>query len=513
MDQAAQPVAATATQDAEDVRGILPTAILAPPSVSTAPSRPARVGESGSTFDRYVPDAIGMLSELTHLVRTSLYPPGEAMAARVVSRILLRVEREPRGGTAPTWVSHLTCTDTAASHYDLRLNMAYIDGMARGDAATATREIRGVVVHGLVGVWRHPRFTDAVPAGVASGVADAVRIRGGFVAPHWTRFPDGDATRWDRGYHVTGHFLHFLHEAVAPGVVERLHTARTARHCEPWDDAIFETLTGRPVTALWDAYRQACAGEDDGPGAAKPVRTLALHFRSTRGFPPIRTSLHVEEELVPHFDALLPRAMDELTSAIDQVRALLYGPKREQPPRDTVTWVVERTTGIAYAVNGTVHLNLNYILDTLKRASPEAQRREVLGVLVHELTHVFQTNGGGHTPGGLIEGIADWVRLRCGYSPPHWRERRFADDDPANHWDHGYQVTAYFLAWIERACARDTFVPDLNAAMRTGWHPAVFETLTGEPVDTLWQRYQHSLPILAPNRTSDGPPLIVPTHP
>ena len=42
-------------------------------------------------------------------------------------------------------------------------------------------------------------------------------------------------------------------------------------------------------------------------------------------------------------------------------------------------------------------------------------------------------------PGGLIEGIADWVRLRAGLGAKHWKQE--ADGK----WDAGYQHTGYFL--------------------------------------------------------------------
>ncbi|EOY18815.1 Uncharacterized protein TCM_043303 [Theobroma cacao] len=47
-------------------------------------------------------------------------------------------------------------------------------------------------------------------------------------------------------------------------------------------------------------------------------------------------------------------------------------------------------------------------------------KREFTGIIVHEADHVEQWNGNGQTLGGLIEGIADYIRLKAGYAPPHW---------------------------------------------------------------------------------------------
>jgi hypothetical protein len=43
-------------------------------------------------------------------------------------------------------------------------------------------------------------------------------------------------------------------------------------------------------------------------------------------------------------------------------------------------------------------------------------------VLTHELVHCYQWDAEGTCPGGLIEGVADWVRLNCDLSPPHWKK-------------------------------------------------------------------------------------------
>lgn len=47
--------------------------------------------------------------------------------------------------------------------------------------------------------------------------------------------------------------------------------------------------------------------------------------------------------------------------------------------------------------------------------------------------HCWQYNGKRTCPGGLVEGIADFVRLRDGLSPPHWKKG-------GTNWDEGYFV-------------------------------------------------------------------------
>ncbi|RAL11115.1 basic secretory family protein [Aspergillus homomorphus CBS 101889] len=130
------------------------------------------------------------------------------------------------------------------------------------------------------------------------------------------------------------------------------------------------------------------------------------------------------------------------------------------PPTRSITTHLRQIPGVAYttgtdldADHKEIHLSLSYIAScTTRYADPRA---ELVGMLTHELVHCYQ-----HTrpqnketqtpdpPGGLIEGIADFVRLRAGLAPPHWTRPRGAEER-AGKWDQGYQHTAYFLDWLE----------------------------------------------------------------
>nr|POE51958.1 basic secretory protease [Quercus suber] len=82
---------------------------------------------------------------------------------------------------------------------------------------------------------------------------------------------------------------------------------------------------------------------------------------------------------------------------------------------------------------------------------------------IHEMTHIWQWNGNGQSPpGGLIEGIPDFVRLKSGYVPSHWVQPGKVD-----RWDQGYDVTARFLDYLNGL--RNGFVADLNKKLRTGY--------------------------------------------
>lgn len=188
------------------------------------------------------------------------------------------------------------------------------------------------------------------------------------------------------------------------------------------------------------------------------------------------------------------------------------------PPTRSVTIILQDFNGVAYT-NGTdldddhkeIHFSLSYIIHVCNNdAQPLA---ELKGVLTHELVHCYQ-----HTapkdddaegqvprpPGGLIEGIADFVRLKAGLGAAHWQKPKSALDR-ASGWDAGYQHTAYFLSWLEDVRFGKGAIGLLNdRLLRTGYlgeaeeekkenkdkkKPGFWRDLFGVEVDDLWEEY------------------------
>ncbi|MCL7050438.1 hypothetical protein MKW94_002095 [Papaver nudicaule] len=137
---------------------------------------------------------------------------------------------------------------------------------------------------------------------------------------------------------------------------------------------------------------------------------------------------------------------------------------------------------VAYASGNEIHVNSDYIA----RYSGDV-KREITGVLYHEATHIWQWNGNGNANGGLIEGIADFVRLKANYAPSHW-----VKPGAGNKWDQGYDVTAHFLDYCNSL--RSGFVAELNKKMRTGYSDNFFFELLGKTVDQLWSDYKAKYP-------------------
>ncbi|XP_041011114.1 uncharacterized protein LOC121254939 [Juglans microcarpa x Juglans regia] len=143
-----------------------------------------------------------------------------------------------------------------------------------------------------------------------------------------------------------------------------------------------------------------------------------------------------------------------------------------------VTLFIDDMDGVAYTSNNEIHVSARYI-----NGYSGNVKNEITGVLYHEMTHIWQWNGNGQAPGGLIEGIADFVRLKAGYVPSYWVQPGEGD-----RWDQGYDVTARFLDYCNSL--RNGFVADLNKKMRSGYNANYFVDLLGKSVDMLWSDYK-----------------------
>ncbi|CAL4917299.1 unnamed protein product [Urochloa decumbens] len=147
-------------------------------------------------------------------------------------------------------------------------------------------------------------------------------------------------------------------------------------------------------------------------------------------------------------------------------------------PVAAVTLAVEDIGGVAFTSGDGIHLSAKYVGGITGDV-----KKEVTGVLYHETTHVWQWNGQGQANGGLIEGIADYVRLKAGYAPGHWVKPGQGD-----RWDQGYDVTARFLDYCDSL--KPGFVALLNAKMKGGYSDAFFAQILGKNVQQLWKDYK-----------------------
>ena len=188
-----------------------------------------------------------------------------------------------------------------------------------------------------------------------------------------------------------------------------------------------------------------------------------------------------------------------LSDAVTIVLQTLYVPfenKMTLPPVRSVTLILLPMGGVANTSGSELdddHKEIRFSLDYIagiRPNTPKRQRDEIIGVLVHEMVHVWQWNGLGTAPSGLIEGVADFVRLRASLAPPHWKKEAGDDDD----WDAGYDKTAFFLDWLEFRYGEGSIMR-LNESLRKNKHneEEFWKSLFGENVKTLWSEYSKEL--------------------
>ena len=185
------------------------------------------------------------------------------------------------------------------------------------------------------------------------------------------------------------------------------------------------------------------------------------------------------------FQHLAPAAV--LASCIATVQRLLYAGNPNFPAVRSVTLVLAAGAGVASTAGAELdreHKEIRLSLDFVAGVAPARRRDELLGVLVHEMVHVWQWDGRGAAPVGLIEGVADFVRLKAGLAVPGWR--RGLDQK----WDAGYATTGYFLEWLEQRYGEGT-VRRINQRLEERYEEEPFwKALCGESVGELWREYR-----------------------
>jgi hypothetical protein len=165
---------------------------------------------------------------------------------------------------------------------------------------------------------------------------------------------------------------------------------------------------------------------------------------------------------------------------------LLYRQPSEVREVPTLSLIIEDFDGLAASSGTSVHISSRY----LRQLADEGQDllMEIHGLLYFTVTNHYQNNSNDTAPIWLITGVADWVRLRAGYTDAALRR------GGGNHQD-GYRTTAFFLDWLNQQYPN--FVHELNAFLGpTGpatFMDTIFSDLTGKTVDALWLDYQATL--------------------
>lgn len=217
------------------------------------------------------------------------------------------------------------------------------------------------------------------------------------------------------------------------------------------------------------------------------------------------------------YNASIPRRTPDTTTAEDQPDTTTAPTPTPHPPIHppippirSVTLVLDPMDGVAYTsgiplddMHKEIHLSLSYISHVASRPSQNPTdaiaklKHELTGVIVHEMVHTVQNNGLGTAPGGLIEGVSDWIRLRAGLAAPHWKRPSRRDEIEGQYgWDAAYEKTAFFLEWLEGREGGEGLVVRMNGWLREGKYEGgdagdggFWKEVCGEGVDALWQGY------------------------
>lgn len=123
--------------------------------------------------------------------------------------------------------------------------------------------------------------------------------------------------------------------------------------------------------------------------------------------------------------------------------------------------------------------------------SKAAITNEIVGVMTHESTHIFQSdnNYGEKNGWSAIEGIADCVRYLAGVD-------KITRRHPGGTWLDGYTTTGFFIAWLQEKKDPD-FLYNFNKYVgqhKTDftWEAATWKLLNKSVTD-LWSEYQSAI--------------------
>lgn len=229
--------------------------------------------------------------------------------------------------------------------------------------------------------------------------------------------------------------------------------------------------------------------------------------------PPIHLRIHpIGEEGAIHFlQTFGPKSAEILASHCRYIIAALYPSTSDPsfPTIHTITLYIRPVDGVAYTTENMIdpkakeiHFNTNYI--------KQCTFHEISGVLIHELVHVWQRDGEGSTPGGFIEGLADYVRLKSGLGAAHWHKSKPQTNQT---WDAGYERTGWFLEWVEdHAKDGKGWVKRVNTRLgKEKWGDWVWKEAGAEGVEELWKGYLKSFE-QKETKEGSGPPPAAPTH-
>ncbi|TQV85927.1 basic secretory protein-like protein [Aliikangiella coralliicola] len=220
------------------------------------------------------------------------------------------------------------------------------------------------------------------------------------------------------------------------------------------------------------------------------------------GFPkPVVSFVKLDPEHQGQAD--LDRVLPDLESQIHEVSLgvskILYENVTEISIFKTVTFETGHYDFPA-AKGGTdtdmiLYMDLDHIANTTNNGGDDALRKEVLGMLWHELTHGYSNSPqtGEYVPGteyhSFLEGIADFVRIKAGYNEHKRGGIAWAEDWNAD----AYNQTSFFLEWVHNSHQSINFIYLFNQAageLNEWSFENAFQKILGRGIQEVWEQYQ-----------------------
>ncbi|XP_022148842.1 uncharacterized protein LOC111017401 [Momordica charantia] len=134
--------------------------------------------------------------------------------------------------------------------------------------------------------------------------------------------------------------------------------------------------------------------------------------------------------------------------------------------------------GVSYTFGGDICIAAKHIAEFSGDL-----KNEISGIIYPEVAHVWQWSGNSEAPGGLIDGVAEFVRLKSGFVSGEW-----PGAGEGERWDEGGGVTARFLEYLEGLGSG--FVAEINRKMRNGYREDYFVELMAATAGELWADYK-----------------------
>ncbi|MEG4813420.1 basic secretory protein-like protein [Microcoleus sp. K5-D4] len=152
-----------------------------------------------------------------------------------------------------------------------------------------------------------------------------------------------------------------------------------------------------------------------------------------------------------------------------EIKGLLVQDAYQAP--NNIQIVFENGEGFAHTVGNKITLFIPYF----------QEHSDDYGAVVHEMAHVAQ-NYQKSVPGWLVEGIADYIRFRMGYSD----SSKLSCRNNLHYSSSVYSCAPAFVNYIEKT--NNGVIAKLNAALKQeGYKDELFSKYTGKTVEQLWQ--------------------------